>query len=111
MATLMPDRLALVRAEIGTQVPPSDDDLDEIYARRGGLVGVIREVWSGRLARLIATPASFTIPGDYGQSTGENIRAIREKLTAIAHLPDDSDEITTLDVVTIAQLVRADRAR
>jgi hypothetical protein len=104
------DQLALVRAEIGTAVPPSDADLQEIFARRGGLVGVVREVWKGRLTTLLATPASFTIPGEYGQSTGENIRAIREMLDRYALLPDSSNAIGG-GGVSVVKLVRYDPAR
>jgi hypothetical protein len=111
---LTSDQLALVRAEIGSAAPPSDADLDVIYARRGGLVGVVREVWNTRLTTLLAQPASFSIPGDYSQSTGENIRAITAKLEQWMNLPDTSDAIGAGGVgVGIGQLVRdtADPAR
>lgn len=103
----------LVRAEVGTRVPPSDDELDDIHDRRGGLVGVVREVWSTRLANLLATPATFAIPGDYSQSTGENIRALRALLDRLAGLPDDSDDLSVLagEVVAVRQLVRCEPAR
>lgn len=104
------DQLALVRSEIGTTVPPSDVELQAIFARRGGLVGVVREVWQGRLTTLLATPASFTIPGEYGQSTGENIRAIRAELDKLASLPDSSNAIG-LGGIAVARLVRSDPAR
>lgn len=103
---------ALVRTEVGTTVPPSDDDLDEIHDRRGGLVGVIREVWTGRLANMLAAPATFAIPGDYSQSTSTNIVELRKLLKLMAHLPDDSDDLSALTgSVTVRHLVRCDPVR
>jgi hypothetical protein len=90
---LTADQLALLRAEIGPAEPPDDSDLDEIYALRGGLVGVARHVWSERLAVLIATPAAFTAVGDYSQNTAANIATIRQRLIELAGFPDTSDEL------------------
>lgn len=113
---LDPDQLAIVRDEIGTADPPSDGDLDDIYDRKGGLVGVVRVVWAQRLANLLALPATFSVSGEYSQSTGDNIEAIQTRLKELSGLSDDSDEIPPTGVgetrpLTSWQLVRPDCSR
>jgi hypothetical protein len=110
---LTEDELALVRDEIGIADPPSDSDLDDIHERRGGLVGVVRAVWAGRLADLLALPATFSVSGEYSQSTSANIEAIRKRLSELSGLPDDSDDIPPVDddgrrPVESLRLVRCD---
>lgn len=108
------DELALVRAEVGDTVPPSDDDLDEIHDRRGGLVGVVREVWSKRLADLLASPASFTVSGEYGQNVASNILGIQQRLRELAGADDTDNEIPpggTVLPMKFYQLVRAGQDR
>lgn len=109
---LDPDQLAAVRDEIGTIEPPSDSDLDDIHERKGGLVGVVRAVWAQRLADLMAEPATFSVSGEYSQSTGKNIEAIQARLAELSSFPDDSNEIPPggIDVRPISsyQLVRPD---
>lgn len=108
------DELAAVRAEIGDTVPPSDDDLDEIHDRRGGLVGVVREVWAKRLAEYLASPASFTVSGEYAQSVAANIQGIQKRLAELATADDDSDEIPqggTILPMKFYQLVRLGQDR
>jgi hypothetical protein len=90
---LTADQIALLRAELGVAEPPSDSDLDDIYLLRGGLVGVARHVWAGRLADFLAVPGAFTVVGDYSQSTAANITAIRQRLIDLAGYPDTSDDL------------------
>ena len=106
---LAPDELALVRAEIGDAEPPDDTDLDAIHERRGGLVGVVREVWAKRLADLLALPASFSVAGEYSQSTAANIDAITKRLAQLAPYDDDEDTIPggAVTVVRVNRLVRS----
>lgn len=109
------DQLALVRDEIGFTEPPSTPDLDDIYDRKGGLVGVVRVVWSQRLADLFANPASFSISGEYSQSTGDNMKYIQARLAELSGVADDSDEIPSKGapstVLVSYQLVRPDCER
>lgn len=112
---LEPDELAEVRTEIGSADPPSDSDLDDIHDRVLGLVGVIRAVWATRLADFLSNPASFTVPGEYGQNVAANIEGIQKRLRELSGLPDDSNDIPPggLDLrpVTSFQLVRPDCGR
>jgi len=72
---------------------PDDSELDDIYTLRGGLVGVLRQVWSTRLAILLASPASFSVSGEYSQSVNGNIEAIRRRLFELSAYPDTADVI------------------
>lgn len=109
------DQLALVRDEVGSVEPPSDADLDDIYDRKGGLVGTVRVVWAQRLANFLADPATFSVSGEYSQSTRDNIEGIQKRLAELSGLADDSDEIppagVTIQALESFQLVRPDCAR
>ena len=95
VAGLSPDQLSAVRDEIGST--PGDADLDDLYDRVGGLVGVVRAVWRARLAVFLAQPASVNIPGQVGISTAANIAAIERKLKALDGLDDTSDDLPSGD--------------
>lgn len=60
-----------------------DDDpgVEVRLARLGNIQFVAREIAEERLALLRQQPAQFTLPGDYQQSTAENIHAL-ERLVA-----------------------------
>lgn len=93
---------------------PDDSTLDDIYALRGGLVGVIRHVWSERLATILAQPASFQVSGEYGQNTSANIEAIRRRLYELSAYPDDADTIPPgggLTMFKVTQLTRVGQDR
>lgn len=56
---------------------------------------VVVEVLEERLSTLVATPASFSIPGDYSQDTRDNIRLVERALAdarAEAEAGEDIDE-------------------
>lgn len=113
---LTADQLLILRAELGDAVPPTDETLDQIYALRGGLVGVVRHVWQSRLANLLNSPASFAVPGEYSESQVANITAIQRRLLELAGYPDDSDEIPPntgggVPAVEIVPLVRGGQDR
>lgn len=112
---LAPDELAQVRDWVGGATPPTDPDLDAIHDRVGGTAGVVRSVWAGRLAALLSDPASFSIGGEYSQSTAANIKAIQELLGQLSALPDDGDLPPFTGggaaAVGVAQLVRCDPSR
>lgn len=114
MTDLTTTQFTVLRSELGDSVPPTDADLQEIYDRRLGLVGVVREVWRKRMANFLANPTSFTIPGDYAQSTTANLAVLERKLARLAGLPDDSDDLLGTDGAgggIIGQLTRVDPSR
>jgi hypothetical protein len=87
---LTPDQLALLNGELAPEAwgGPDESELDEIFTLRGGLVGVVRQVWSTRLATLLASPATFAVSGEYSQSVSANIEAIRRRLFELSAYPD-----------------------
>lgn len=84
MATPTADELAAIRSEIGDAEPPTDSAIETIFDRLGTVGGVVYEITSKRLADLLASPASFTVTGEYSQSTEANIRAYSELLRKYA---------------------------
>lgn len=75
---LSDDDLKVVRSRVGNAA--LEEDLHERYDRLGSVEDVIRETLSARLANLLDQPASFTVPGDYGQDVGANISALEKSL-------------------------------
>lgn len=92
---LSQSQLDLLHGELAPEAwgSPDDSELDDIFTLRGGLVGVIRHVWSNRLATLLAQPASFAVSGEYSQSVSGNIEAIRRRLFELSAYPDSHMEI------------------
>lgn len=78
--TLTDEQLIEIRVQIGDSTPPTDNDLDAIYVRKGDQQLVVAEVLTRRLANLLSDPASFSVSGEYSQSTSDNIKALREQL-------------------------------
>lgn len=100
---LAPDELTLVRLYVGEAEPPTDADLSAYHDSFGGLVGVVRAVWAARLSALLADPASFSIGGEYSQSTAANIKAYEERLKSLGNRPADSDDLPPLGGSTVVQ--------
>lgn len=84
MAEFTDTDLANIRTIIGDATPPEDADLEEIFTRVESWPGVAHEVLSKRLADLLASPATFSVSGVYSQSTGDNIRALKEAIAQMA---------------------------
>lgn len=75
------DELIAVRREVGDK--PDDATVGDVFDRLGGNVeATIDEILETRLATLMASPAQFSIPGEYSQSTAANITALQTKLNA-----------------------------
>lgn len=75
------EELALIRDIIGDTTPPTDADLEDYYEQLDGDVyGVARKVLKRRLANLTAAPSSFSVPGEYSQSTTANIATLERQL-------------------------------
>lgn len=78
---LTQDQLIQIRRKIGTA--PDDAALDAIYDRVGDLDELVLEVLEIRLADMMRAPSSFAVPGEYSQSTSENIRALERDIAAL----------------------------
>ena len=78
------DELASVRIVVGDATPPLDYEIEEIFDRVGSVGATIHEVTSKRLADLLASPATFAVPGEYSQSNEANIRAYQKLLEEYA---------------------------
>ena len=74
--------LAYVRTFV-TWDPPTDDTLSERFDALGSRESVAEWFVRERLSRMIDDPESFSIPGDYQESWGANIIALRESLKVI----------------------------
>lgn len=84
---LTTDDLHWLRTKVGT-TSPTDDDLNARYARLGDVPAVAREVLEERYADLIAAPESFSVSGEYSQSTAEQMKQLR---AAIESIPATAD--------------------
>ncbi len=78
---LTADQLVTIRRAVGNA--PTDAELDAIYLRTADVPELILEVLEIRLADMKRQPASFNIPGEYGQSTGDNISALERTVSAL----------------------------
>lgn len=97
-------QVAYLRSELGADV-----DLAEVqtrWERLGDVRLVVLEVVRERLAAFQAGPAQFSLAGVYSQSTGENIRALREQLARVV----GEDPSTTVAEVSRTR-TRSRRAR
>jgi hypothetical protein len=66
-----------VKLGSGTDLADAESRLDRLGDRRA----VVLEVLEERLATLVATPASFSVAGEYSQDTKENIRQVERSIT------------------------------
>lgn len=106
------DVLAEIRELIGSQ--PDDVAVEVVYDRKAAMgvaddllvASTALSILRQRRAELLLTPASFSVPGDYSQSTGDNIRALDG---LIADLEDQTGEGGA--VFTTSQLTRCDTGR
>lgn len=78
MTDLSADQLKVVRSRVGDN--PTDEELNERYDRLGTVDEVIRETLEYRLANLLDRPDSFTVPGEYSESRGGQIKALQDAI-------------------------------
>jgi len=71
--------LAWVRSKVGTSAPTTAE-LNETFDRLGTKEAVVREVLDTRLANLTASPAQFSVSGEYSQDVSANIKALQDQL-------------------------------
>lgn len=75
---LSDDQVRVIRSWVGDR--PRGEDLEERYTRLGDIDEVIRETLRSQLAKLLASPSSFSTPDGLSVSTSENIRTLRETI-------------------------------
>lgn len=94
---LTADQLRYLHDHLGASA--DEDDLQERYTRLGDLGLVVVEVLQRRLADLAATPAQFSVSGEYSQNTAENIKLLTSKLADFAA----GDTVGGMSVVRVAR--------
>lgn len=106
------DELVTVRSWVPWD-PPTDAQLDAAHDRLGrSMWRVIEEQLRTRLSTLVGSPATFAVAGEYSQSTGENIRQLREDLATVRQyiVAEEAGEENPTSIAG-AQLIRPDRRR
>lgn len=78
---LTEEQIYTVRRQVGLE--PSDADLNDTFDRLGDVDEVVREILEIRAAELRRVPATFAIPGEYSQSTAENLKSLEEQLSEL----------------------------
>jgi hypothetical protein len=109
---LDPDVLAEIREHVGSA--PSDAEVEAVYTRKDEagveddklVASTALSILRQRRAEFTILPSSFTVPGDWSQSTAGNLTALDAK---IAELEAETGE--GAGGVTTAKLVRCDTGR
>lgn len=101
-------RIAAIRAHIGTDQPPADEELEVAWHRLGSVEKVAHEVLSTRLADLLSRPAVFTSTGDYTEDWGPIITALEKRVAALAGAASGGGPVGSMTVHTLS---RSDRHR
>lgn len=81
------DQTVYLQTQLGTGTDA--DDLEARYTRLGDVIAVAREVLEIRLADLESQPEQFNVAGEYGQTTKEQMAAIRGKLVSLGTSEDE----------------------
>lgn len=100
MALLSAVQEEYLRDHLGTAVDLGD--AQDRYNRLNDVDAVIVEVLRRRIADLEATPAQFSVAGEYSQNTSENLKSLTAKLGEFQAGKD-----TGLSVVRTVQPARA----
>ncbi len=93
-------QIIAIRREIGSE--PDDATLNAAYDRLGTLGLVALEILETRYADLVSSPAQFTVFGEYGQNTGQNLIDLRGQLERLRSGIPDAGGILTSGVVIYA---------
>lgn len=110
---LDPDTLAEIREHIGSQ--PSDDSAVEAVYDRKEASGVATDllvastalsILRQRRAEFTILPASFTVPGEYGQSTTGNLQSLDKKIADLEAVTGEGGY-----TIVVSQLERCDTGR
>jgi hypothetical protein len=82
---LTAEQIVTIRRQVGNS--PDDAALNEAHDRLIGeddpVAAVVLEILEIRLADLRRQPSSFSIPGEYSQSTDGNIRTLEAQIAAL----------------------------
>lgn len=83
MADLTEQQIQTIRDEVGDQ--PDDAALNAIYQRADveDEWDVVTVVLKRRMAELTRRPTKVTIPGEYSQDTGDNLKALKAQLARL----------------------------
>jgi hypothetical protein len=76
---LTDDQTAFFHRKLGTGTDMADIEV-RLARLDGAEYAVVVEVLEERLATLVSSPASFTVPGEYSQDTRDNIKATQQAL-------------------------------
>lgn len=86
---------------------PADSVVQATYDEVGSERATVRRILNTRRADLIANPASFSIPGEYSQSTADNLKYIAALLEQLDDATFADDEATgTAPAPRVRRLVR-----
>lgn len=83
--------------------PPTDAELSTRYDTIGesSIFPLVHEQLRRQLMLALATPAQFSISGEYGQNTAENIAGIRQALKDV-----EAEQLAEAGGITASSLVR-----
>lgn len=93
---LTQDQIVSIRRKVGNA--PDDATLNEIYARNGESIDdLVLEVLETRLATLRATPDSFSVPGEYSQSTKEQMKQLEGLIASLGGSTEEGGVVRIVD--------------
>lgn len=109
---LDPDTLAEIREHIGSA--PDDATVETVYDRKEAsgveddklVASTALSILRQRRAEFTIRPASFSVPGDYSQSTTGNLTALDSKIAELEAITGEGG-----GAVSTAKLVRCDTGR
>lgn len=104
--------LAEIREHIGSA--PSDADVEAVYIRKESagvaddklVASTALSILKQRRAEFTILPSSFSVPGDWSQSTGGNIEALDAKISELEQVTGEGG-----GGVSTARLTRCDVGR
>lgn len=94
------EQLAEIREWVGST--PDDATVEATFDALGGVRDTIRRILRMRRADMIANPSQFAIPGEYSQSTVQNLKSIDELLAEL----ETADLETEVASVTVPSSVK-----
>jgi hypothetical protein len=85
------EQLAEVRDWVGST--PDDGEVGDTFDALGSVRDTIRRILRRRRADLIANPAQFSVPGEYSQNTGDNLKYLDALIASldVADISTDSE--------------------
>lgn len=90
-------QIIAIRREVGSE--PDDVALNLAYDRLGSTGLVALEILETRYADLVSSPAQFTVFGEYGQNTSQNLIDLRMQLERLRSGVTDTSGVLTGGVI------------